>query len=784
MQTDFRDVPTRLSTENVDNAVGSAASVREPSPSVGENEPTGSVQAPAQRAPFVRVALPVPLPRAFDYRWPSSFVDPIPGARVRVPFGRRSLVGVLLEAAHDSDVPVGKLRAVSAQLDAHALLPEPMLSRLIWAARYYHCPVGEVLGAALPAALRKGAAAALGESERFSLAFTPEDALASIGRAPVQRALVERLSRAGDGEELAATDLQQISARWRTSLKPLIDRGVVAVRMSATLPRNQAADDGPVLVGEQAAARDAVIAALGSFRGFVLNGVTGSGKTEVYLQAIRHACARGLQTLVLVPEIALTPQLMGRFAARLSGCLVSLHSGLNDTERQQGWLLAANGNADVVLGTRSAVLVPLPRLGLIIVDEEHDGSLKQQDGFRYHARDLALMRGRDAAAPVVLGSATPSLETLQNVIAGRLTELVLSERAGGAVPPRLATIDIRRRPLLEGLSEPLVDAIAEHLQAGGQAMVFINRRGFAPTLLCNDCGATADCTACDAHMTVHAASGRLRCHHCGAERATPSGCERCGSVRLDRVGQGTERIAAALAEAFPDVEIARIDRDSTRRKGALERELDRATSGRARLLVGTQMLAKGHHFPALTLVGILDVDRGLFGTDFRALEQMGQLVLQVAGRAGREQQRGSVLIQTRHPDNPMLQTLVREGYEAFARVALDERRLADWPPFSHVALVRTDAPAPERALRALQTIADFVDHDLASRERIGSVQLLGPAPAPMERLGGRFRARLLLQSGSRAALHETLARLVSVIDELPHVRQVRWSIDVDPVDLF
>ena len=740
-------------------------------------------------AGFVQVALPVPLARLFDYRWPIGSGKPVPGTRVEVPFGRRRLIGVVMSCSASSTVSPGRLKSVHRIVDAQALLPPALLSQLRWAAAYYHHPIGEVITAALPSGLRKGAEAVPGQRERFALVADASDVLAGLGRAPVQRALVERLegARTDPGTEdgsLDAVDLQSISARWRASLAPLLERGLVERRLSTRLPHNRALDPGPNLAGEQLVARDAIIDALGSYRAFLLNGVTGSGKTEVYLQSIRVACERGLQTLVLVPEIALTPQLMARFSMRLSGCLVSLHSGLNDTERQQGWLLAALGHADVVIGTRSAVLVPLPRLGLVIVDEEHDGSLKQQEGFRYHARDLALMRGRDAKAPVVLGSATPSLESMNNVIAGRFTQLMLNERAGGARPPRLALIDIRRRALTEGLSEALVEAIAHHLDEGGQAMVFINRRGFAPTLLCNDCGAAADCQACDAHMTVHAASGRLRCHHCGAERPTPSRCERCASVRLDRVGQGTERIAAALTEAFPEVPIARIDRDSTRRKGALEHELERATSGRARLLVGTQMLAKGHHFPALTLVGILDVDRGLFGTDFRALEQMGQLVVQVAGRAGREQRQGEVLIQTRHPDNPMLQTLVGQDYAAFAQVVLDERRLAEWPPFSHVALVRTDAPAPERALAALQSIADFLDHDLAQRDRVESVQLLGPAPAPMERLGGRFRARLLLQALSRRALHESLARLASVIDELDGVRTVRWSIDVDPVDLF
>ena len=615
----------------------------------------------------------------------------------------------------------------------------------------------------------------------------------------MQRALVRRLAEGGPAGGVDASALAGISPRWRASLAPLLERGTVRARRTTVKPASSPGETGPELSAEQRAAVDAVDGARGRFAPFLLDGVTGSGKTEVYLRAIAATLARGDQALVLVPEIALTPQLMSRFARRLPGCLVALHSGLGDAERLQSWLLAARGEADVVVGTRSAVLVPMPRLALVVVDEEHDTSLKQHEGFRYHARDLALMRARDVRAPILLGSATPSLESIANVAAGRFARLPLTVRAGGAEPPALALVDIRRRALREGMSEALLDRIAAALADGGQALVFINRRGFAPTLLCNACGAAAGCERCDAHMTVHAASGRLRCHHCGAERAMPTGCESCGSIELDRVGHGTERIAAALAEAFPDVEIARIDRDSTRRKGSLERVLERATSGEARLLVGTQMLAKGHHFPELTLVGVLDADRGLYGTDFRALEHMGQLILQVAGRAGRESRRGTVLIQTRNPDNPMLRTLVDEGYAAFADAALADRRLAAWPPYSHVALVRCDAPQAERPLAFLERVADFLEHDRAARAeadaaggvdgaRAGAsgaaVDVMGPAPAPMERVNGRWRARLLLQCSERAPLNRALGRLASVIDRLPGARTVRWSIDVDPADLF
>jgi len=723
--------------------------------------------------------VPSPVFGVFDYRWPHE-AAPRPGVRVSVPFGRRHVIGVVVAAIAETAVPASRLRPVGDVLDAGPLLDAESLTLLVWASRYYHYPIGEVLASALPVLLRRGAVArvALRETYRLAAPLNVGDPERLAARAPVQRALLQRLLEA-DGGTVDSSVFAAISRRWRPSMKGLLDRGVVNREESERIPANTATATPLPLLEEQRAAVESIVAALGEFVSFLLYGVTGSGKTEVYLRCIRAACERGIQTLVLVPEIALTPQLMRRFEARLDGCLVTLHSGLNDTERLQNWLLAVEGRADVVIGTRSAVLVPLPRLGLIIVDEEHDGSLKQQDGFRYHARDLAVIRARDRNCPVVLGTATPALETMHNVARGRAVELALPRRAGEATPPTLALLDIRRRALIEGMSDRLLAAIRRHLDAGGQAMVFVNRRGFAPTLLCNDCGAAADCRQCDAHMTVHARIRRLRCHHCGAERDLPPVCESCGSARLDRVGYGTERITDALEAAFPDVRVARIDRDSTRRKGALERQLELATSGAARLLVGTQMLAKGHHFPKLTLVGVLDADRGLFGTDFRSLEHMGQLIVQVAGRAGREAAQGTVLIQTRHPDNEMLQLLVRDGYRPFAAAILKERQVADLPPYAYVALLRAEATGMSAALDFLQQVADSL-----VRQPGAGLQILGPAPAPMERLGGRYRAQLYLQSASRAQLNEILGALARRIDKVPGARQVRWSIDVDPVDLY
>ena len=726
---------------------------------------------------FVQVAVPTPLHLLFDYRWPDN-KQLVPGTRVKVPFGRRTMVGIVVKGLHESTYPANKLRSIKEVLDVEAVLPDDVMLLLQWASRYYHHPIGDVLCSTLPVLLRQGKPAALAQREIFRLNSNSSAQQPSVKKASLQHSLYTILSDAGtqfvDGSTLAAA-----SPRWRSALKPMIERGLVEVDTSIVLPSNIAIDAGPELIAEQQIAVDAISSALGTFTPFLLNGVTGSGKTEVYLRCIEPVVERKQQVLILVPEIALTPQLMRRFQRRITGCLVSLHSAMNSTERMQNWLLAAKGHADVIIGTRSAVLVPLPRLGLVVIDEEHDGSLKQQDGFRYHARDLAMVRARDRDCPIVLGTATPSFETLNNVTTGRYIELNLTIRAGDAKPPKLALLDIRRRPLIEGMSDRLFDEIDKHIEAGNQALIFINRRGFAPTLLCNDCGACADCRHCDAHMTVHAKRARLRCHHCGSERPIPQCCESCGSEALDRIGYGTERIAAALEARYPDVEIARIDRDSTRRKGALQAQLDAVTSGAAQLLVGTQMLAKGHHFPGVTLVCILDADRGLFGTDFRALEQMGQLIVQVAGRAGREKKQGTVLIQTRNPDNPIMQTLITEGYASFARVALNDRRLAVLPPYAYVALVRAEAPDVESPMRFLRGVSQRL-----LNPAVKGVSVLGPVPAPMERLAGKYRAQLLLQSERRSTLNEALSRLTVNLDTLKDANRMRWSIDVDPVDLF
>jgi primosomal protein N' (replication factor Y) len=727
--------------------------------------------------PLVQVAVPAPVRSAFDYLAPGDV--PVRGARVRVPFGRGTRVGVCLGGVEATGVAPERLRPVGEVLDVEPLLPAGLLELLEWTASYYHHPVGEVVAAALPALLRRGRAAVAGGEPRWAL--TPEGRSAPAGalvRAPRQAAVLEMLRAAPrglSGAELAA----RAGNAWQSALRALRARGWVgpeAVRRS--WPEPEPAEPGPPLNTSQAAAVAEVVAAAGGFGAYLLEGVTGSGKTEVYLHLIEDAVRRGRQALVLVPEIGLTPQTVARFRRRLGGGVGVLHSALGEQERVAVWLAARAGELAVLVGTRSAVFVPLARPGVVIVDEEHDPSYKQQEGLRYSARDLAIVRARREGVPVLLGSATPSLESLQNAEAGRYRRLVLPERAGGAADPRLVLVDLRRRPLRHGLSEPLLEALAACLARGDQALLFLNRRGYAPVLICHACGWAATCQRCDAHVTWHRRAARLRCHHCGDERPAPSACPACGQAELRPVGAGTERLEEALADAFPGARVARLDRDSTRRRGALEAVLARVGTGEADVLIGTQMVAKGHHFPRVTLVGIVDADGGLFSADFRATEHLAQRILQVAGRAGRGERPGEVLVQTHHPEHPLLQALVVSGYAGFAAGALAERREAGLPPFAHAALMRAESRTPAGALAFLERAVALASSGLPE-----DLQMLGPVPAPMERRAGRYRAQLLLLAAGRPRLHAFLEDWLPRVEGLGPAGGVRWSLDVDPMEM-
>ena len=735
---------------------------------------------------ILRLALPSPLRRLFDYRAPAGVLRAQlqPGMRVRVPFGRREMIGILVEIAEHSEVPAEKLKPALAILDATAPLPPALFKLCLWTAQYYQHSLGDTLSWALPVLLRQGELAEARQERFWSVAPGARADDPRIARAPRQREALATLAQHPHG---VAHQLLSKLMLSKDSLDLLLAKELVQVEIRKHAPEARhehwLAQPELPLNPEQRAAFEAISAGADSFHAFLLAGVTGSGKTEVYLQLIRETLEAGKQALVLIPEINLGPQTLARFEQRFNARIALVHSAVNDRERLEAWLAARDGDADIIIGTRSALFTPMKNPGLIIVDEEHDGSYKQQEGLRYHARDLAAVRARLENIPLLLGSATPALESLHNAQSGRYALLRLNQRAGHAQPPRFIRLDIKSLPLDSGISGPLQQAIRQTLEAGQQVLVFLNRRGFAPTLLCHDCSWMSQCPRCDARMTYHQRSRELRCHHCDHRERPPTQCPKCNHLDLRPVGAGTERAEERLSTLFPDTDVLRIDRDSTSRKGSMDRLFQRIQHGEPCILIGTQMLAKGHHFPRVTLVAVLDADGGLFSADFRASERMAQQIIQVAGRAGRAEMSGKVVVQTHLADHPLLVQLTEQGYFAFAEQALSERRGAGLPPFAHLALLRADAHQPGQA-------EAFLDHacSLAEQMRdelqLETVELLGPVPAPMERRAGRHRAQLLLQASQRATLHRLLTPWLQALEQLPGSRSVRWSIDVDPLDLF
>ncbi len=732
-------------------------------------------------APVLRVAINAPLPTLFDYLPPAGGPAIANGCRILVPFGRRREVGVVMETAPSSDVPSSRLRAAVRLLDEDPVFDDDTLWLIRFVAGYYHHPIGEVVAAALPAILRQGRP--LYESVDV-VTLTDEGRAAdveTIGRRAPKQAQV--LSALREAASTPVTALDEAVPNWRGTRASLLKKGWIAIETSvvdtASTPEMTAGTGAPRLElnVEQRAAVDRIGAATG-FTTTLLDGVTGSGKTEVYLQVMESILAADRQILILVPEIGLTPQFVRRLEARLGSRPALLHSGLTDVERLEAWRRARDGRARVVLGTRSAAFVPLARPGLIIVDEEHDVSFKQQEGLRYSARDMAIARGKRLDIPVILGSATPSLDSLRRVHDGAYQHVELTQRAGGALPPHLRLVDLNRFRSDDGLSQPLLQGISSHLDQGGQILVYLNRRGFAPTLICHECGHIAECQRCDSRMTVHRREQALQCHHCGAVRPLDDSCAECGGSMVP-LGEGTERIEDALTSHFPQFPVTRVDSDTTRLKGTMDKALASAVSGEARILVGTQMLSKGHHFPKLTLVGVVNADQGLFSTDFRGGERLAQSLVQVAGRAGRVRQQGEVLIQTAFPEHAFWKALLTGGYHQVAEFALSERAAAGWPPFSRVALLRASAHKRELMLQFLEHAAG-----IARGHRSADVRILGPVAAPMERRAGRFRGQLLLQSTQRQPLHALLDALAAELARDRQARKVRWSIDVDPIELF
>jgi primosomal protein N' (replication factor Y) len=724
---------------------------------------------------LARIALDVPVDELFDYGIPPG-MQTARGQLVVVPFGRAHRVGVVIDHPESSEVPAERLKAIDRISTRAEPLPEEFLRLTAFCSRYYRHALGAAIHAALPTGLRR---VTMGRSSR-ERAYT----LTALGegvapealpiRAAAQRRLLEAFRAHG---VLGATELQVVGAGPRRALPAFIERGWARLTDRSGVRAAQDAgavpSPGPALTEAQARAVTGIAATLGRFEVHLLHGVTGSGKTEVYLQVMATALALGGQALLLVPEINLTPQLEARVSERFgSDKVVSLHSNLSEGDRLERWTRASRGDAAVVLGTRLAVFTPMPRLMLIVVDEEHDLSYKQQEGLRYHARDVAVTRASQRDVTIVLGSATPSLETWRRAGEQRYRLHQLRQRPN-AVPPDLRLVDTREGLGQDGLSVSLATAIEQTLGRGEQALLFLNRRGFAPTLFCHACGWVAPCPRCSARLTVHLSAGRLRCHHCGHEQRMIPACPGCGNQDLLPIGQGTQRLEVALAARFPEARIARVDRDSTRGKGAFARLRQQVQAREIDLLVGTQMLAKGHDFPRLTLVGVLDADAALFAADFRAEERLFALLLQVAGRAGRGELPGTVLIQTSLPGHPLYAALLVQDFEHFAAAQLEQRRALGFPPWTHQAVLR--AEAVERA-----SVFEFLEAAARSaRPLAGPVTVYDPVPAPMARLAGRWRGQLLLQSAQRSDLQRLLQHWLPGLQS----RRVRWSIDVDPVDV-
>ncbi|MGF1737947.1 primosomal protein N' [Photobacterium satsumensis] len=728
---------------------------------------------------IARVALPVPLDKQFDYLVKPG-QQPAIGGRVKVPFGRQQLVGIVMALADTSDFPINQLKPIYSVLDETPLWEPSLFKLLNWASQYYQYPLGDTLANAMPTYLRKGREAAPSTLKMWQLTEDGHNQpLTALKGAPRQAQVLNMLRQGALSQE--ALLAEEIS---RPILKTIANKGwIEAIEQTPALRHWQSqfavTEEKPRLNEEQALAI-ASVNANPEFGCYLLEGVTGSGKTEVYLNLLEPVLAAGKQALILVPEIGLTPQTINRFRRRFNVPLETIHSGLNDTERLSAWLAGRDNQAGIIIGTRSALFTPFANLGIIIVDEEHDASYKQQDSLRYHARDLAVMRASQANIPIVLGSATPALETLHNAKSGKYHHLILSRRAGTAQAARHGVLDVKGQYLEAGLSAPLIARMRQHLEAGNQVMLFLNRRGFAPAVICHDCGWLAECKRCDAYYTFHQQSGELRCHHCATQRPMMHQCGQCGSTQLNAVGVGTEQLEQQLEMLFPSYRTVRIDRDSTRRKGSLEHYLEAIRNNEYQILIGTQMLAKGHHFPDVTLVALLDVDSALFSNDFRASERLAQLFIQVAGRAGRASKPGEVVLQTHHPEHTLLQALLYKGYDHFASDALSERKQAWLPPFTYLALLRAEANQSELVEQFLQQVRGiFETSPVASQETM----VMGPNPAPLSRRAGRYRWQLLLQAPSRRALQQWLSVAKPAIALLPLAKKIRWSIDVEPQDL-
>ena len=727
---------------------------------------------------YLQIAIATGLRQEFTYLAPDpskSSHQPKIGLRVRVSFGRSERVGLIVGIKQTTDLDLSKLKPIIELLDDTPLLSPELWQLGLWAADYYQYPLGDALMHLLPAKLRQPL-----PNQLIQFNWKIATVEAEFGRAKKQQALWQQVNTLAP--EFNLSQLQNMGIK-PSQLKPFLDK----LWLTTSYPKSQEvtlklAQKALDLNLEQVQIVEHLARVKGTFSCNLLNGVTGSGKTEVYLHAIAHQLQAGKRTLLLVPEIGLTPQLLQRLQARFDNRVLALHSGLTEHQRLNAWQQAGLGQADIVIGTRSALFTPIPNLGLIIIDEEHDQAYKQQEGFRYHGRDLAIKRAADANIPIVLGSATPSLESLANVTRGRFTQWLLTQRAGSANSQSYQVIDLRNQPQQAGISEQLQGMIQIQLDLDHQVLLMLNRRGFAPSLQCQTCGATAQCPACDANMTLHRRPPRLHCHHCEHQQPVHLHCPQCQSHQLKPLGQGTERTEEQLNSLFPDTPVHRIDRDTTRKKGSLENMLEQVHSGAPCLLVGTQMLAKGHHFPNVTLAAILDADASLFSSDFRGPEKLAQLLVQTAGRAGRDQIPGTAVIQTYQADHPTIEILVTQGYNAFAAQELTRRQQSGLPPAGHMALFHAQAKDATQAFALLNWLSQQIQNPVLA-PLTKALLMFGPMPAFMARKANYYRAQLQLQHPNRSQLQQLLQQLCNLLDQHPAARKIRWSLDIDPQEL-
>jgi primosomal protein N' (replication factor Y) (superfamily II helicase) len=749
------------------------------------SQSTHTAETPLSQTRFISVAIAVPVRRIFEYKIEQgSRVSPKVGMRVEVKFAGRIKVGIVLSISQQATFDPNKIKPIERVIDEHPLIDQRLIALANWMQKYYHAPIGEVWQTVLPNLLLKGEECKIARESRWQLTPLGREAIKNslIAKNAIKQQQALKILELNDSNGGIANNGLSNFGINRATLQALAGKKWVVQDFQSSQEPETISTKTPeqlTLNPQQLNAISEVCNSLSAFKSWLLFGVTASGKTEVYLRIIQKVVEQGKQALILVPEIGLTPQTVRRFQQRFNTPIEMLHSAMSEQQRLQVWLKAKAGISRIIIGTRSALFVPLKDPGIIIIDEEHDSSFKQQQGLRYSARDIAMVRGSQEKFPILLGSASPSVDTLMNVKKGKIGQLKLDQKAMTSQPIKFKVIDLKNQPMKHGLSFALIESISHHLKQQGQVLLFLNRRGYAPVLLCHHCGWSSQCKRCDTHFTYHGHSqhsANLQCHHCGSSRKAPDHCPDCLTEEMIPVGLGTERLEESIQLLFPQARVRRIDRDTTRKKQAMSDFISEIKTGQVDILIGTQMLAKGHHFPDVTLVGMVDMDGALYSSDFRAPEYAAQLITQVSGRTGRADKAGEVVIQTHLSEHPMLKQVIQNGYATFAKSALAEREEANLPPASFSALFQAEASQ----LGAVKQFMQEVKQALNCHPEF-EVVLLGPAPAVYTKKAGKYRYQLYLESNTRIHLHQLLDRSLPAIDKLKSANRVKWRMEVDPI---